>query len=860
MGQDQQRYTQSYSIATGDQVYDEGAFVRSVQSRSYDGSSRPYEQERLEYDPRPWRRQQDRRGSPVYEEYHGPEDTSGYSKSRNYGDEWLESERHQFFSSTSQSYSHRESWPSEYPTHASHIPGGYDGYPSSSRGYHPSSSGYSDYRRAPDAYPETSTSGYSSYRQRPPADAEYHERATYPTHQHRSASPPSSHTRGFASQARPHTKPFLYVPPSPIRSPPRPALPRRTEPTEEYLSISLQSSPHLSDPTISRKLIVLDLNGSLVLRSAHQRRAPVPRHRGGGKGGGGGKEGAAGEGAFDPYADPTQLRPLRTVFRRPYLTSFTSYILHDETKKWLDTMVWSSAQPHSVDDMVNHCFGERRAELKAVWARDTLGLSGDEYNKKTQTTKDLSKPWEKISSLQTSSTTEMASSKAPHETPQSDSTFTETTADTANASEPQRHSAMTTLLVDDSPAKAALQPWNHLCIREYVQEMRNLDLIVADWEAARDHTAKTRRDFETLEKEQAERERQKVVEEEKTRVEKGQKTEEKPEDEENEDAATVHEGKPHVKKVTREVVMVDGEMVNREEVVKRVVREVVMIQGEMVMPDEHPTEEPTTEAKFVPNQRRKFKRLAKKEQVRKAREEKEREAFLSLQRQQQDQQKQSQLLNASYNIATMNPQAEGVAHGQGLQADAEKLKTPETALRYDEMLLAVIGVLDHLKSEGNVAGWMRGGGLLHTALPFRQPRVEGPAAQAETPTYTAAKHSPPSRGQSPSETPSPAKRRRVEPRSDEEEVEIQPPPRHLFLCRHRNFRKISPIPLKKNKHLQGYHYLLQSLNILIALRNIHRLPVPLAPALRLLTMQAYGTKIRLYYSTGLSADERLSKN
>ncbi|KAF8972448.1 hypothetical protein BDZ97DRAFT_1912971 [Flammula alnicola] len=90
MGQDHQRYTQSYSSATSDQVYDEGAFVQSVPSCSYEGSSRPYEQERLEYDPRPWRRQQERRGSPVYEEYHGPKVTSGYSKSR----KWLESERH----------------------------------------------------------------------------------------------------------------------------------------------------------------------------------------------------------------------------------------------------------------------------------------------------------------------------------------------------------------------------------------------------------------------------------------------------------------------------------------------------------------------------------------------------------------------------------------------------------------------------------------------------------------------------------------------------------------------------------------------------------------------------------------------
>jgi len=33
--------------------------------------------------------------------------------------------------------------------------------------------------------------------------------------------------------------------------------------------------------------------------------------------------------------------------------------------------------------------------------------------------------------------------------------------------------------------------------------------------------------------------------------------------------------------------------------------------------------------------------------------------------------------------------------------------------RYDELLLAVIGIIDELKLQGNVAGWMRSGGLVH---------------------------------------------------------------------------------------------------------------------------------------------------
>ncbi|KAI0034821.1 hypothetical protein K488DRAFT_44651 [Vararia minispora EC-137] len=102
-------------------------------------------------------------------------------------------------------------------------------------------------------------------------------------------------------------------------------------------------------------------------------------------------------------------------------------------------MVWSSAQPHSVDDMVHHAFGDDRIHLVAVWARDTLGLTDEQYHSKVQTVKDLRKPWEALYA-------------------------------------PIVHSALTTLLLDDSTLKAALQPWNHLCIPDYTRELRNRDL------------------------------------------------------------------------------------------------------------------------------------------------------------------------------------------------------------------------------------------------------------------------------------------------------------------------------------------------------------------------------------------------
>ncbi|KAF9258932.1 hypothetical protein L218DRAFT_706738 [Marasmius fiardii PR-910] len=233
-------------------------------------------------------------------------------------------------------------------------------------------------------------------------------------------------------------------------------------PSEDYLKLSKAKSTKLEDPMKARKLLVLDLNGTLLFRTPHARHK-LPQ-----------KESST----DDVYAQfPSGPRPLRSVNPRPYISSFREYIFHPATRRWLDTMVWSSAQPHSVKDMVEKCFGEdaveeedmggrgrgrgrnrgrggggsgagssgvevdefgreKRGKLVAVWARDTLGLDVEMYNKKTQTTKDLTKLWK----------------------------------------EWRHHSAESTLLLDDSPLKARLQPYNHVCVPEYTQELRDWDL------------------------------------------------------------------------------------------------------------------------------------------------------------------------------------------------------------------------------------------------------------------------------------------------------------------------------------------------------------------------------------------------
>lgn len=242
--------------------------------------------------------------------------------------------------------------------------------------------------------------------------------------------------------------------------------------SEEYLSTSLLPSHHTAQPC--RKLLVLDLNGTLVYRLP-----PPPRSRF--------------RSRFHVYSH-TSPAPTRVAHPRPYLPSFRRYLFHPATRVWLDVMVWSSAQPHSVKDMLRFCFPKDEQQLTeddeteiesaeaaddrffAVWARDTLGLSRADYcepfppyyhnetililslhsflsARKVQTTKNLEKIWDETAI-----------------TPPSSGSFGGGVISESKKLYPKfihSHSSASTLLLDDSPLKARLQPWNHLCIREY---------------------------------------------------------------------------------------------------------------------------------------------------------------------------------------------------------------------------------------------------------------------------------------------------------------------------------------------------------------------------------------------------------
>ncbi|KAI0667469.1 hypothetical protein C8Q78DRAFT_1071889 [Trametes maxima] len=246
------------------------------------------------------------------------------------------------------------------------------------------------------------------------------------------------------------------------------------DPSPEYLAQAEQAPSRIEDPSALKKLLVLDLNGTLVHRSPHvpRARARYPQTKD--------------DRSRDSYGG--WLPRLRPVHPRPYMCAFRSYLFSPQTRQWLDVMVWSSAQPHSVDDMVGKCFGEEKDKLFAVWARDTLGLSNDNYHRKVQTVKDLAKPWSLLgfSTTHTPSSPHSSIASTPRTSPEPSSPSRP--SDESIQPIPQAHSALTTLLLDDSPRKAELQPFNHVCIGEYSGERRAKDLdslqTEQEWDSA----------------------------------------------------------------------------------------------------------------------------------------------------------------------------------------------------------------------------------------------------------------------------------------------------------------------------------------------------------------------------------------
>ncbi|KAG8722602.1 hypothetical protein FRC09_006001 [Ceratobasidium sp. 395] len=277
-------------------------------------------------------------------------------------------------------------------------------------------------------------------------------------------------------------------PPPPVFTP--------APPSEEYLALSQIPSNQLSTPqddqSLPRKLLVLDLNGTLVLRS------------------------------------PREFGAMRTVMARPYAKTFRKYVFREGSQ--LDVMVWSSAQPHSVDSMLDVFFDSDRNRLAGIWARDTLGLATENYSQKVQTVKDLNIVWDapeglpppvkvvppppmavltddpsslpgydpakRMPALKTkiytsTQLTPVSNTPDASEEGQDRTTYwsvpevqpddpipglTGANSAVIAPTPPGVYSALNTLLLDDSPLKAHLQSYNNLTLPEYTADLRTRDV------------------------------------------------------------------------------------------------------------------------------------------------------------------------------------------------------------------------------------------------------------------------------------------------------------------------------------------------------------------------------------------------
>ena len=167
--------------------------------------------------------------------------------------------------------------------------------------------------------------------------------------------------------------------------------PTAPEPTRVYLAQSLLPPVPRSSP--QRLLVILDLNGTLIARN----------------------------------------RRTGTFKERPALHTFLSYIFHHHVP-----MVFTSARPHNAEKICQALFtAHQRQKLAAIWGRDRLGLTREQYNEKVQVYKRLEDVW--------------ANKTIQEKHPEKETIWSQ-----AN-----------TVLIDDSLLKGVSQPHNLLLVPEF---------------------------------------------------------------------------------------------------------------------------------------------------------------------------------------------------------------------------------------------------------------------------------------------------------------------------------------------------------------------------------------------------------
>lgn len=217
-------------------------------------------------------------------------------------------------------------------------------------------------------------------------------------------------------------------------------------PTSDYLSISNRASES-QHPSMLRerrpKLIILDLNNTLVARRK-----------------------ATSKGANN--AAP-----------RPYLSTFLEYLCGSELvdgqlQRRFNVMIWSSAQADSVQLMCEKLSlfsnaGQQTPLLVDIWDRSSMDLTDEQYNSKFPTVKDVSKVWKSLAWTPPSAV-------KPPDAADELSSVSSSALSNGDTEEPKgknwsyEHLHWTqydTILVDDAPDKACLQPHNHMQISAY---------------------------------------------------------------------------------------------------------------------------------------------------------------------------------------------------------------------------------------------------------------------------------------------------------------------------------------------------------------------------------------------------------
>ena len=232
--------------------------------------------------------------------------------------------------------------------------------------------------------------------------------------------------------------PGSWQPPQPQTSLPTPLPVPSASGTIRIDQPLLPSSLHIPQPTQdyiltaslppyrldqpTTKLLILDLNGTLLYRPRNPQK--------------------------DRSLDMRQSS--RQPILRPHLAEFISYILRN-----FKVMFWSSATPRNVKSMIEAATTpEQRNQVIATWGRDTLGLSEEDYYKNSITIKDLTKVFndKKVQNYCTKGNWDVGN----------------------------------TILLDDSVIKASFQPYNHVCVPEFVSNEKNVGGVQDDalWQVA----------------------------------------------------------------------------------------------------------------------------------------------------------------------------------------------------------------------------------------------------------------------------------------------------------------------------------------------------------------------------------------